>query len=78
MKTLSDYQQSILLNAAQPLAPQQRPAFMMAVAERLESMVEIGDGTVSRVCREIQREYFDPPNLKQAHVPEQRRRTVRR
>jgi hypothetical protein len=63
MTALNDHQQSIIRTAAQPLAPPLRKAFMMAVANRLEAMSEIGDGTVSRVCREFQRQFFDPPNL---------------
>jgi hypothetical protein len=31
-----------------------------AVAARLAGVGEIGDGAVARVCRELQRAYFEP------------------
>jgi hypothetical protein len=58
---LSDHQQSTILAAAAPLARPLQQAFIAAVTARLVSLPEIGDGTVARVCRELQRDYFDPP-----------------
>jgi hypothetical protein len=72
MKALTDYQRSILLAAAQPLTPEQRRAFMTAVTERLVGIAEVGEGTVARVCREIQKQFFDPANLAKLQVAEQR------
>jgi hypothetical protein len=31
--------------------------------------VPIGDGVVHRVCRELQRQFFAPPDLARGHVP---------
>jgi hypothetical protein len=72
MPKLSDHQQSIILTAAQPLALPLRQSFMKAVFQRLEGLTEIGDGTVARTCRELQREFFDPPNLQKGNIPERR------
>jgi hypothetical protein len=30
---------------------------------------EVGPGTVARVCRELQRQFFGPPDLDRGHVP---------
>jgi hypothetical protein len=60
---LTPHQQAILQDAAKPIAPQLRKAFLEAVNRRLEGMGEIGDGTVARACREFQGKYLDPPSL---------------
>jgi hypothetical protein len=49
--------------AASPLRPDAQSQFFEAIAIRLAGAVEIGDGLVSRHCRELQRAYFDPPDL---------------
>ena len=63
---LSEDQISIVLNAARPLPIQDRDAFLHDVVEALDHCPELGDGAVSRLCRELQRRYFDPPNLREA------------
>jgi hypothetical protein len=45
--------------AAHPLAPAARGPFLEAVAGRLAGAAELGDGTVNRACRELQRDYFE-------------------
>jgi hypothetical protein len=60
--SLSDSQLEILMAAADPLRPEARSQFLQAVAERLAGVVEIGDGVVSRCCRELVRLYFEPPD----------------
>jgi hypothetical protein len=58
---LSDSQLEIVMAAAHPLRPDARSRFLAAVAARLAGAGELGDGAVSRACRELQRAYFDPP-----------------
>jgi hypothetical protein len=53
--------------AAAPLDRRVRPAYLQDVASELAKCKTIGDGTVARVCREMQRKHFDPPELAQAH-----------
>ena len=50
---------------ARPLPPDARGAFLERVAARLAGQV-LGDGLVARTCRELQREYLDPPDLSRA------------
>jgi hypothetical protein len=52
---LTDGQLETIMAAAHPLAPAARSAFLEGVAARLAGVVEIGDGVVSRACRELQR-----------------------
>jgi hypothetical protein len=61
--SLSDYQIATIMTHAYPLRPDARSEFFEAVAVRLAGAAEIGDGLVSRHCRELQRAYFDPPDL---------------
>jgi hypothetical protein len=60
---LSDSQLAIIMAAAHPLQPADRSQFLEAVAARLAGVGEVGDGAVSRACRELQRSYFDPPQF---------------
>jgi hypothetical protein len=53
--------------AAAPLPRGTRHAYLQDVASELAKCEIIGDGTVARVCREVQRKHFDPPDLAQAH-----------
>jgi hypothetical protein len=43
-----------------------RPAFLELVAQSLAGAGEIGDGTVARVCAEVQRRFWNPSHLGQA------------
>jgi hypothetical protein len=54
---LTDAQLDTIMRAATPLAPPDRRAFLAAVADALQGVVEI----VSRVCAEQQRRWFTPP-----------------
>ena len=38
-----------------------RDPFLRAVAERLAAMPHLGDGLVFQICREVQREHWNPP-----------------
>jgi hypothetical protein len=59
---LTDEQMSQVLRCAEPLAPYDRGAYLERVAEQLRGR-ELGDGVVHLVCREVQRQFFSPPNL---------------
>jgi hypothetical protein len=59
---LSDQQLTTIMDAAKPLPPRQRAAFLETVAVALCGQ-PIGDGTVHRVVAQVQRQFFDPPQL---------------
>jgi hypothetical protein len=58
--SLSDEQLSMIMAAAEPLHHVDRGPFLEAVADRLRHVV-IGDGQVSLICRELQRQFFRAP-----------------
>jgi hypothetical protein len=58
--------------AARPLAHDVRDAFLREVADALAGCTEVGPGTVARVCREVQRRHFDPPDLGNGASPKYR------
>jgi hypothetical protein len=59
---LTEIQQNTIALAVWPLVGAQRRAFLQAVSEQLQAQSsEVGDGTVSRVCRDLQRRFFTPP-----------------
>jgi hypothetical protein len=60
---LTDAQIAIIMAASAPLQPRDRSRFLEEIAGRLAGLDEIGDGTVGRVCRELQRSHFDPPQF---------------
>jgi hypothetical protein len=61
---LTDAELAEVMAAARPLAPHVRNAFLEAVASELGRLGgEAGLGTVHRVCRQLQRQFFDPPDL---------------
>jgi hypothetical protein len=79
---LTDAELDAVMNAARPLDPGLRDPFLQAVATALQQDCsgEIGPGTVARVCREMQRQFFSPPDLDRGHVPRwssRRRNAVR-
>ena len=61
--TLTDDELNSILSAAAPLAIEMRDPFLKAVAHMLqqECSGEVGPGTVARVCRALQGQFFDPP-----------------
>jgi hypothetical protein len=59
---LNDNELDTVMAAARPLAPDLRDAFLHAVAHALRGH-EIGPGLVARTCRELQRDFLDPPDL---------------
>jgi hypothetical protein len=61
---LTDAELAEIMTAARPLQPHLRDVFLQAVADELARLGgEHGIGAVHRVCRQIQRRYFDPPDL---------------
>jgi hypothetical protein len=52
-----------ILELAQPIDPPRREAFVAAVEERLAASPVVGPGVAHQVGRELQRKYFDAPNL---------------
>jgi hypothetical protein len=62
---LTNAELEAVMAAARPIAVEQRDAFLQQVAAGLASSPEIGPGVVHRVCREIQRAFFDVPDLGQ-------------
>ena len=59
---LGDEELEIVLRAAQPLQARQRAAFLQELAEALQKHDgEIGPGLVSRIARQTQQKFFDPP-----------------
>jgi hypothetical protein len=66
MIRLSDEQMHVISRTAEPLFPGDRGAYFHRVAELLRSQPELGDGIVSRVVRQAQKEFWRPPDLSQA------------
>jgi hypothetical protein len=60
---LSDSELDAVMAAARPLPVERRDAFLQAVAGALQGCREIGPGVVYRVAAQVQREFFDPPDL---------------
>ena len=63
MSNLTSDQLDILLAAARPLPPAVHASFFEEVTAALAVNPELGDGVVYRTARELQRKYWDPPNL---------------
>lgn len=70
---LSDSELDAILQAARPIAPRDRDGFLQAVASELSRCGEIGPGVVYRVVKDVQRRFFDPPDLAEAHRGRQSR-----
>jgi hypothetical protein len=63
---LNDEEMNVLLALAGPIDQQLRLQFLQEVAQELEAKRqagEIGEGSVHRLARQIQRRFFDPPQL---------------
>jgi hypothetical protein len=54
---------ALMLELSLPLDPPRREAFLVAVTERLEASPVSGPGAVMAAGRELQRQYFDVPNV---------------
>jgi hypothetical protein len=60
---LSDSELDAVMAAARPIAIERRDAFLQQVASSLQRCGELGPGVVYRVAAQVQREFFDPPDL---------------
>jgi hypothetical protein len=58
---LTDAQLTAVFEAARPLAAASRDAFLLDLAVALQGQANLGDGTIFRLIREVQRRHFDPP-----------------
>jgi hypothetical protein len=56
--SLSDDELQQVMNACAPLPPDRRDAFLRQVASELASCGEIGPGSVFRVIRDVQKQFF--------------------
>jgi hypothetical protein len=63
---LSDASLAAIFDAARPLPVHIRDSFLKDVAVLLSDCGEIGDGAVYRAVMQVQKRYFDPPDLGQA------------
>jgi hypothetical protein len=63
---LSDDELNAVMAAARPIDVSRRDAFLQRVAVTLQGCNEIGPGVVYRVAAQVQREFFDPPDLSHA------------
>jgi hypothetical protein len=64
--SLTTEEMDLLLSLARPIDQRQRDQFLHEVAAELEAKRqagEIGEGSVHRVARTVQRRFFDPPQL---------------
>jgi hypothetical protein len=60
----TDEEMTLLLELSRPIAPAQRSAFLDAVAAELEAAGLAGGlGAVHRVARQVQRRFWDPPQV---------------
>jgi hypothetical protein len=67
--SLTTEEMDLLLALAAPIDQRQRDQFLHEVAAELEvkrQAGEIGEGSVHRVARTVQRRFFDPPQLPNA------------
>jgi hypothetical protein len=58
---LTDTQMAAVRAAAEPLAPDNRAAFLQEVATALAVVPDIGDGQLHQLLATIQRRHWDPP-----------------
>jgi hypothetical protein len=62
---LSDDQLTAVMRLAQPLQPQCRDAFLRILAHELRGRIDVGDGELHRVARDVIKSYrlFDAPEV---------------
>jgi hypothetical protein len=58
---LTDSQLDAVLAEARPLAAGNRDAFLQAIVDALEGVVDPGDGDIHRAIMTAQRRFWDPP-----------------
>ena len=65
---VTDEQMTMIYRASDALLPPDRPAFLSALADRLRGEAIVGDGSIGRAIRELQRQYLRPPLKTEAHA----------
>jgi hypothetical protein len=50
-----------ITRAAAPLPREKREAFIAEATEMVRTSGAAGEGAVYRICRELQKKFFDPP-----------------
>jgi hypothetical protein len=60
---LTDEQLTEVMRLAAPLPIDMRTAFLERLAGELRALGELGDGAVYRIARQLQKEFFDAPDL---------------
>jgi hypothetical protein len=69
---LSDAHLSAVFDAAKPLPRASRDTFLLDLAAALQGQENLGDGTIFRLIREVQRRHFDPPETDERAQPHSR------
>jgi hypothetical protein len=64
MLSLSDQELDVLMNLAKPLDPQLRDPFLRSVATELARYPEVGPGLIFRIGKQLQREFFRAPSVR--------------
>jgi hypothetical protein len=72
--SLSDDEYNAVQAAAAPIHPQQRDAFLKALAEELERYPVVGPGVVHRCAAELQRRFVVAAHSETSYGPRHRAR----
>jgi hypothetical protein len=63
---LTDKEMAVLLTLAGPIEQSRRSEFLLEVETELQAQAgEIGEGSVHRIGRQVQRRFFDPPQSRE-------------
>jgi hypothetical protein len=68
MPRLTSDEMDILRALSEPIDYRRRAAFMQEATTRLEAALVVGPGTAHQIGRIVQRDFFDPPDLRQGRV----------
>jgi hypothetical protein len=61
---LNDSEMSLLLTLSAPIDQERRTDFLRAVAVELDARPSaIGEGTIHRIARQVQRQFWQPPQF---------------
>lgn len=71
--SLSDAEYAAVQAAAAPIHPQQRSAFLQALAKELELHPIVGPGLVHRLCADLQKRYGVTAHSETSHTAERHR-----
>jgi len=62
--SLTDSELQAVMDAARPLQPRDRDAFLRAVATAIAELPAVGPGSVHRAIASVWRMHFDAPDLR--------------